>query len=727
MGSFSRLGSVLPEVSGNGIEDCAGTGGVSAIRGSLRLLCGLIGIRWGGCLEWRKHSADQFWTVILPLRPQLLPTETSIQMTLRFTPNRFAFSCAALAVSLAVTTLQPAFAQSAKPNAQASQSPYQGAVVEDVVARVNDQVISRSDFERAEQDLEAQGRQQQWTQQQLYEQKRELLRDLIDRQLLLSKGKELDINGETELVKRLDDMRKQNHLDSMEALQKAAEDQGVSWEDFKASIRNQIISQQVIRDEVGRHVNVSPSELQSYYNQHKQEFDQPEQERLSEILIPTANPDDSEQVDAAKKKADDVYAKLQGGSDFADVAKSSSGGPTAGQGGDLGQFKRGQLAKLLEDQTFDLKTGQYTEPIRTKQGFVILKVTEHTAGGIQSFKDVEPQIEDAVGMAKMGPAMRDYLTKLREDAYIEIKGGYEDSGASPNEMKPVYSAYAPPSPKKKKKVTRTRYYQKRGRAAKQETETAAAPAAPTGVPSLADVPQGSAAAPATTGSAPAADAAAAGTAALPSTSADSTANSSGKSSGAAAQVATAKAPTMKPGKKEKIRFGQAPRETLPTADTKTEDAGANGASNERQVATSDTPSNLRTLNPDGSVASPDLSSDKKSKTRFAARAKQPKAKKDKTDPFAPPPVTTDEVATQQQQAKPLGLNGDTSKQKKPNFAKTGPKRRMTDDKKDKDQAQPANGDNGAPAAAPAPAQQPPPTSQPAQQPAPVPQPAPTQP
>jgi peptidyl-prolyl cis-trans isomerase SurA len=636
----------------------------------------------------------------------LLSTETFIQMTLRFTPNRFALSCAALAASLAVSSIPSAFAQTAKQNAQTQEPiPYQGTVVEEIVARVNDQVISRSDYDRAEQDLENQAHQQQWTQQQLFEQKRELLRDLIDRQLLLSKGKELDITGETELVKRLDDMRKQNNLASMEALQKAAEDQGVSWEDFRQSIRNQIISQQVIRDEVGRHVNVTPSELQAYYSQHKQDFDQPEQVRLSEILIPTANPDDASQVDAAKKKSDDVYAKLKAGSDFAALAKSSSGGPTAAQGGDLGEFKRGGLAKQLEDQTFDLKQGQYTEPIRTKQGFVILQVTEHTAGGVQPYKDVEPQVEDAVGMAKMGPALRDYLTKLREDAYINIKAGYEDSGASPNEMKPVYSAYAPPSPKKRVKVARTRYYQKRGRAAKEATETAAtgapaAPAAPAGVPSLADVPQGNAATATTTGT----TASTAGTTPAASTGAASANN----------QVASTKAPTMKPGKKEKIRFGQAPRETLPGAETKSEDAGANTSEEGNQVAANNTPSDLKTLNPDGSVASSNGPAEKKAKTRLAARAKQPKSKKDKVDPFAPSPITDDEVATQKQQAKPLGLNGDTSKQKAPNPAKAGPKRRMTDENKDKDQTQPAN--DGTPATTPAAPSQPsaPPPSAPTQ-------------
>jgi peptidyl-prolyl cis-trans isomerase SurA len=365
-------------------------------------------------------------------------------MTLRYVLNR-----AALAASLAIALVPTSYSQATKPATPADQqSPYPGDVVEDIVARVNDQVISRSDYDRAEQDLESQAHQQQWTQQQLYEAKHDLLRDLIDQQLLLSKGKDLEINGETELVKRLDEMRKQNHLDSMEDLQKAAEAQGVSWEDFKASIRNRIITQDVIRDQVSRHVNITQSEVQAYYNQHKQEFDQPEQVRLSEILIPTANPDDATQVADAKKKADDLSAKLSGGADFTALAKTSSAGPTAAEGGDLGDFKRGQLAKVLEDATFNLKPGQYTEPIRTKQGYVILKVTEHTPGGIPPLKDVEPQVEDAVGMAKMNPALRDYLTKLREDAYIDIAKGYEDSAASPNEMKPVYSAYTPPSPKK---------------------------------------------------------------------------------------------------------------------------------------------------------------------------------------------------------------------------------------------------------------------------------------
>jgi peptidyl-prolyl cis-trans isomerase SurA len=579
-------------------------------------------------------------------------------MTLRFAPSRFVVFSAVLATSLALLPPATTFGQAAK--ASQEQSPYPGLVVEDIVARVNDQVISTSDYDHAVQDLEQQAQQHQWTQQQLFEAKNSLLRDLIDQQLLISRGKELDITGETQLVQQLDEMRKQNHLDSMDDLQKAAEAQGVSWEDFKASMRNHIIAQMVIRQEVGQHINITPSEIQAYYNAHKQDFDQPEQVRLSEILIPTADPDNAQQVADAKTKADAAEAKLKGGADFADVAKSASGGVTAANGGDLGEFRRGQLAKVLEDQTFDLTPGQYTEPIRTKQGYVILKVMQHTQGGIQPEKDVEPQIEDQIGMSKMNPALREYLTRLREDAYIEIKGGYDDSGASPNEMKPVYSAYAPPAPKKKTHTARARFNARgRNAAAVTTTETAAA-TPPPDVPSLAAVPQGNAA--------PTAQQAA----------------------------AASKTVTMKPGKKEKIRYGQAPRETLPPAPTKTEDAeaGATADNAGAQTVASNNAANVAAV--PNAEAQPEA---KKEKSRFSARPKEPKAKGPKVDPFAPAPADKDELATQKQQAKPLGLNGDTSKKKKP-ASKEGPKRRMSDEKKPETTQPSSTAPAGTPAATP---------------------------
>jgi peptidyl-prolyl cis-trans isomerase SurA len=635
---------------------------------------------------------------------------------------------AAFAAGIVFLTV-PCFGQSSAKTSAAQPSPYQGMVVEEIVARVNDQVISKSDFQRSDQELATQAQQQGWSQQQLFEARHDLLRDLVDQQLLLSKGKDLGITGETETVKRLDDIRKQNHLDSMDDLQKAAEAQGVSFEDFKQHIKDGIVSSSVIRDEVGRHLNLSQADVQKYYDTHKADFDTPEQVKLSEILIPTANPDDTIQVAAAQKKADDIAAQLKSGTDFAQLAKTESGGPTAAQGGELGDFKRGQLAKVLEDQTFVLKPGEYTQPIRTKQGFVILRVNEHNPGGVQPLKDVEPQVEDAIYSQKMAPALRQYLTKLREEAYIDIKPGYEDSGASPNESKPSYSAYAPPTGKKKSHVERTRYRQKSTKAT-PASQTASA-AAPANVPSLADVPQGaSTQSAASTETTTAAEAATptptTTTTATPTTTTTATPTTTTTATPTTTTSATAQAPAKstqvasagveKPGKKEKIRFGQAPRETLPAAPTKTEDAGANGEAVGTQVASNNVPQNMQVVGPDGAVENQQVE-EKQAKTRLSARAKEPKQRKskDKTDPFAPSPETQDELATRQEQSTPLGLNGDTSKSKK--GPKPTEKTRYSDKAKEPEEPKPEptpnpEGPRTPPATAPAPAPPNAPSSQP---------------
>src|SRR5208283_4993857 len=98
------------------------------------------------------------------------------------------------------------------------------------------------------------------------------------------------------------------------------------------------------------------------------------------------------------------------------------------------------LSKDLEDKVFTLKTGEITDVIRTKQGYVILQVTEHQMAGIPTMKEVEPKIQDALYMQKLQPALRAYLTMLREQAFIDVKAGYVDTGASANQTKPVETA-----------------------------------------------------------------------------------------------------------------------------------------------------------------------------------------------------------------------------------------------------------------------------------------------
>jgi peptidyl-prolyl cis-trans isomerase SurA len=575
------------------------------------------------------------------------------------TPAAFVFLTALLASCPLAQTTHPA----------APASPYGGATVEEIIARVNDQIISRSDYDRAMKELDQEARQHGATEEQIAAAQKDMLRNLIDQQLWLSKGKELGITGETGLIKRLDEIRKQYHLESLEDLEKAAKEQGVSFEDFKANIRNGIITQEVMRQEIGKLVQFTPGEAERYFEKHKQEFVQPENVTLAEIMVSTGTPapsvtepggvqpDDPAKLAAAKAKADDLEAKLHAGGDFGQLARTFSDGATAAQGGDLGQYKRGELAKVIEDQTFALKSGQYTAPIRTKQGYVILKVVQHIPGGVPAYKDVETQVQENFFAERMEPAMRGYLTTMRVQAFIDIKPGYTDTGASAKQTKPIYSAYVPPAPKKKKKVERTRFREST-RTFRQKSSQAAAPpeaAAPAATPAAAPAGKGK-------------------------------------------KNKSADLASMKPGKKEKIRYGKAPTQTLPSApESPTEDAGAIAPT----AAASPEP-----VNPLESSPKPTQ------KTRYSARVKQikqPKVKGPKLDALAPAAPDAAEVADQQTQAGPLGLAGDTSRKKKKAATTTGDKTRMAGKKKSKTPEESA-GDvplGPAPQApAPAPAPQP---------------------
>ncbi len=333
------------------------------------------------------------------------------------------------------------------------------SIVEDIVARINDQIITASELKRSKEQLLTELKQQYGAEAdaKYAERDKDILRDLIDQKLLLAKGKADGLTGDTELVKRLDELRKQMNLESMDDLEKEALKQGVSFEDFKQNIRSNIITQQVIGRDVGSKIQMTQQDAQKFFKEHQKELEQPESIQLSEILvsIDKAVPEDPKDPDSkavtARRKAEKTLAAIRAGKKFEDAARESSDGPTAAQGGDLGVFKPGQLAKELQDRTFAMKAGDISDVIRTKQGFIILKVTAHNAAGMPTMKQIEPQIQEQIYLEKLQPALRAYLTKLREVAYVDVKPGFIDSGASANQTKPVYTNTALEESKKKKK------------------------------------------------------------------------------------------------------------------------------------------------------------------------------------------------------------------------------------------------------------------------------------
>jgi peptidyl-prolyl cis-trans isomerase SurA len=317
----------------------------------------------------------------------------------------------------------------ANARAQAQANPSADA---EIVARVNDQVITLAAYQKAEQQLrdevtrDCQGCPQDQIDAQFKEQDKDLLRGMIDESLMVQRAKDMGVTVESDLTKRLDEVRQQNGLASIEDLQKGVEASGLSWEDYKTTLRNGLLQKEVVRREVGSHVDISADEVKQYYESHPQEFTLPERVVLSEISLSTEGmkPED---YAAVRNKAEGLRTSVLNGDDFNQVARLYSQGSSAKDGGGLGTFKKGELAPQLEAVVFQMSKGQISDVIQTRTGFEILKVEDHLQPGLQPLEKVEPDIRNTLHAQKMQPRMRDYLAELREQSYIIVRPGYSDS------------------------------------------------------------------------------------------------------------------------------------------------------------------------------------------------------------------------------------------------------------------------------------------------------------
>lgn len=339
----------------------------------------------------------------------------------------------------------------------ATQTAAKSVVVEEIIARVNNEVITLSDFEKADQELrqevtqDCQGCTPDKIEASYEEQKKDLLRGLIDNALLIEHAKDLAISVETDLIKQLDQVRKDNKLDTMEDLQKAVEASGLAWEDYKTQMRNKLLQHAVISQEVGSRMSdqIGEEEIKKYYDEHTTEFDMPEQVVLADIFLSTEGKDPQEAF-AVRQKAIDLHNRIVKGEDFNLLAERYSQDSVASQSGYLGSFKRGVMAKEIDDVVFAMNKNDVTDVIQVKTGFEIFKVLNHFDAGVQPFAKVHDMIQNKLFDQRMEPAMRTYLAELREESYVMTKPGYTDSGGGNATSAIQEVAPTPDAPEKKK-------------------------------------------------------------------------------------------------------------------------------------------------------------------------------------------------------------------------------------------------------------------------------------
>lgn len=313
---------------------------------------------------------------------------------------------------------------------------------DEIVCKVNGDIITKSDLDRSRKDLESYLRQNGLTGAKLDDAIKtegpNALRQKIDDLLLEQKAKEMDLKVDTELNKQMADLQRQSKITDPDKFQAYVQEQtGMPYEDYRGEMKSQLLRQRLIGEEVSRKIQFKHEELQAYYDAHHDQFQRQEQVVLREIFISTFGKN-AAGIAAAEKKAKDLVARANKGENFADLAAANSDKvSTAQQGGLLPPYTKNGTAgdhmpPELEALVWDKDKGFVTDPIKFDDGFEILRVEDHQKAGLATFEEVESDVSQKLFEPRYIPALRSYLNKLRESAFLEIKPGYADTGSIPN-------------------------------------------------------------------------------------------------------------------------------------------------------------------------------------------------------------------------------------------------------------------------------------------------------
>ena len=309
-------------------------------------------------------------------------------------------------------------------------------ILEEIIAKVNGDIVLRSEYDASIRELRAEiDRDKQLTDeqkaQQLKQREPNSLRDLIDHRLLIQRAKDLNISVEAQVLRQRDEIMRQYKIKTIDEFENwIMEETGQPAEDLMDSMRNNFLSQSVMGQEVGSRIVIPRADIEAYYEEHKEEFVRSEGIHLLEIFISTEAKTGAE-LETAKKKAEDVHKRVQRGEPFREMAKRhSENEQTAAAGGDIGIWRRGQLRKEIEDVVFAANKGFISDLIESGNGLLILRVEDKFREGQATLEEAQEEIRNRLAGPKFEPAVREYMTKLRQDAYIEIRPGYIDTAAA---------------------------------------------------------------------------------------------------------------------------------------------------------------------------------------------------------------------------------------------------------------------------------------------------------
>lgn len=296
---------------------------------------------------------------------------------------------------------------------------YSQEVIEEIVAIVNDEIITLSEY-RAEYEsnyqmlrMQVQGEQFQI---QLENLKKNLLNQMITDILLLQEAEKLELNVEEQMKLYIDNLKKENSIESDEEFIRILAQQGADYAQWRAILKENMLKEAVVVSEVHRSIVVDEADVVNYHKLHPDEFTEPPEFKLKAITL-SSDSGNNEDVEAKKQE---ISEKIRDGEDFSSLARQYSVGPEKDKNGDLGTFKKDELADALREAVENLKEGEVTPWIQMRNVWFLLKLVEKKDARVKSFEEARGDIEQRIFAEKAQEKFEEFMTELREKSYIKI-------------------------------------------------------------------------------------------------------------------------------------------------------------------------------------------------------------------------------------------------------------------------------------------------------------------
>jgi peptidyl-prolyl cis-trans isomerase C len=299
-----------------------------------------------------------------------------------------------------------------------------GNLLEAVVARVGDRIITRSQFEHrlnaGLQEIERTALPSEIAPAQA-KFRSELLNEMLSELLIKDRADRLNISvSPAEITDALNRLKSQYGFSSDEEFQQSLERSGLSRSEMESRLRDSLLTNKVFARELRSRADLSDRELRLRYDREKEQYRRPERARVREIIVIPEDWTRPVTVEEARQKAAAAAEKGRQGGDFAALAREVSDSPSKEAGGDLGVLARGELITLLDQAVFAAPAGTIVGPIETRSGFHVLRVEERLPSEVPGFDEVKDQLRKDASEETFQRDYKAYIERLRKEAFLQV-------------------------------------------------------------------------------------------------------------------------------------------------------------------------------------------------------------------------------------------------------------------------------------------------------------------